>query len=294
MKVAVIAHSGKSLGGGLAELREVLARRGVDEPLWREVSKSRKAPKRVRRAVEWGADVIFVWGGDGMAQRSIHAAAGGRAAIALLPAGTANLLASNLGIPKDIAAAVDIGLSGERRRLDVGRVNGEAFTVMAGAGFDARMIADADGALKDRFGRLAYIWTGVKNMRAKPFDATIDVDGNRWFKGRATCVLVGNFGEVFGGVEIFEGSRADDGMLEVGVLTAEGPITLARTVARVAVGSTDKAPYAQTTRGRAMRIKMGKKVPYELDGGDRKKVTKLRVDVEPGAIEICVPAGKLL
>ena len=291
MKVAVIAHTGKSFGGGLTELRSVLRRRGIDEPLWCEVPKSSKAPKQVRRAIAWGAEVIFVWGGDGMAQRSIDAVAGSDTAIALLPAGTANLLASNLGIPQDVPTAVDIGLTGERRRLDVGRVNGEAFAVLTGAGFDARMIADADGGLKDRIGRLAYIWTGVKNLRATPFDAKIDVDGARWFKGKATCVLVGNVGKLFGGVELFEGSRPDDGMLEVGVVTAEGAIQLVRTVARVAVGSADKAPYAKTTKGRSVWIKMAQKVPYEVDGGERKKVTSLRVDVEPAAIAICVPAA---
>lgn len=294
MKVAIIAHSGKSFGGGLEELRAVLRRRGIEQPFWCEVPKSRKAPKQVKRAIDWGATLIFVWGGDGMAQRSIHAAAGSDAAIALLPAGTANLLASNLAIPQDIEAAVEIGLNGERRRLDIGRVNGEAFAVMAGAGFDARMIADADGGLKDRIGRLAYIWTGVKNMRATPFDATIKIDGARWFKGKATCILVGNVGKLFGGVELFEGSRADDGMLEVGVMTSEGAMQFVRTMAHVAIGSTDKAPYAKTTKGRSVRIKMGEKVPYEIDGGDRKKVTTLRVDVEPGAVEVCVPAGTRL
>ncbi len=290
VKVAVVAHGGKSFGGGLAELRAVLERRGVTDLLWREVSKSRKAPKQVRRALDWGADVIFVWGGDGTAQRAVHAAAGSDTPLALLPAGTANLLATNLGIPQDIDAAVDIGLGAERRRLDVGRVNGEAFAVMAGAGFDARMIADADGGLKDRFGRLAYIWTGIKHLRATPFDATVKIDGRRWFKGKANCVLVGNVGRLFGGVELFNGSRPDDGLLEVGVLTADGAIQTVRTMARVVVSGADEAPAAKTTKASSVRIKMGQKVPYEVDGGDRKKVTNLRVDVEPGAVVVCVAA----
>lgn len=291
MKVAVVAHSGKSFGGGLAELRSVLERRGVTDLLWREVPKSRKAPKQVRRALDWGADVIFVWGGDGMAQRSVDAAAGSDTPLALLPAGTANLLATNLGIPRDIERAVEIGLAEDRRRLDIGRINGEAFAVMAGAGFDAQMIADADGPLKDRFGRLAYIWTGIKNLRATPFDATVKVDGSRWFKGRANCILVGNVGKLFGGVELFEGSRPDDGLLEVGVLTADGAVQAVRTMARIMVGGADEAPAARTAKGSSVRIKMKQKVPYEVDGGDREKVTSLRVDVEPGAVVVCVPAS---
>ena len=75
-------------------------REGVDDPLWFEVPKSRKAPKRVRAALDAGADLVIVWGGDGMVQRCIDALAGSDAAIAIIPAGTANLFASNLGIPR--------------------------------------------------------------------------------------------------------------------------------------------------------------------------------------------------
>ena len=121
------------------------------------------------------------------------------ATLAIIPAGTANLLATNLGIPKDVAAAVDVGLGGHTRAIDVGRLNGECFAVMAGAGFDARMIGDADGSLKDRVGRLAYVWTGAKHMREKQFRAKIKVDGARWYDGDARCIMLGNVGKLFGG-----------------------------------------------------------------------------------------------
>src|SRR5580692_8400842 len=104
--VAVVAHSGKSFGGGLPELRRVLALEGVTDPLWYEVKKSRRAPKYARRAAAKGAEVVFVWGGDGTVQRCIDAVAGTGAVLAILPAGTANLLATNLQIPRDLAAAV--------------------------------------------------------------------------------------------------------------------------------------------------------------------------------------------
>jgi len=99
--VAVVAHSRKSFGGGLCELRTVLAREGVTDPLWYEVKKSRHAPACARRAAAQGAEVMFVWGGDGTVQRSIDAVAGTGTAVAILPAGTANLLAMNLQIPDD-------------------------------------------------------------------------------------------------------------------------------------------------------------------------------------------------
>ena len=196
-KVAVVAHAGKTFGGGLVELRHVLEEEGIVDPFWVEVPKSRKAPKQVKRALKDGAELLFVWGGDGTVQRCLDTVAGTKVPVAIVPAGTANLFATNLGIPQDIRQAVAIGLRGERRRLDVGRFNGERFGVMAGAGFDAAMIRDADGGLKDRLGRVAYVWTGSKNLRAKPFKAKISVDGASWYDDKASCILVGNVGRLF-------------------------------------------------------------------------------------------------
>ena len=290
MKVAVIAHSGKTLGGGLAELRRVLAAERIEDPIWIEVPKSRKAPPQVLRAVEEGAELVFAWGGDGMVQRCIDVLAGSKVRLAIIPAGTANLFATSLGIPKDIEEAVAIGLRGDHRKLDVGRFNGERFGVMAGAGFDAAMIRDADGGLKDRFGRVAYVWTGSENLRSKPFRAKIEVDGVGWYKGKASCILLGNVGELFGGVEAFEDASPSDGKLEVGVVTADGLLEWGRMLARTAVGSASKSPFTQTTKAQSVKVKLNRKVLYELDGGDREKVKAFKVKVEPGALSVCVPA----
>jgi diacylglycerol kinase (ATP) len=157
--VGVIAHTGKMLGGGLEELRKTLATYGVNDPAWREITKSRFAPEQVKKLLKEGAELIFVWGGDGTVQRVIDTVAGDPVVLAILPAGTANLFAANLGIPKDLEEAVKVGLNGSRRQLDVGTINGERFGVMAGTGLDALMIRDADAGLKDKVGRFAYVWT---------------------------------------------------------------------------------------------------------------------------------------
>src|SRR6201999_3111765 len=114
MRVAVVAHSGKTLGGGLLELRRRLEAEHVTDLFWAEVPKSRKAPSQVKRALDQGANLVFAWGGDGMVQRCADVLAGSRADLAVIPAGTANLFATNLGIPKDIPAAVALGLRGQR------------------------------------------------------------------------------------------------------------------------------------------------------------------------------------
>jgi YegS/Rv2252/BmrU family lipid kinase len=290
-RVAVIAHAGKTTGGGLVELRRVLEREGVDDPLWYEVPKSRKAPKQLKRALDEGAELVFAWGGDGTVQRCLDVLAGTGTPLAIVPAGTANLLATNLGIPGDIEEAVATGLRGTRRAIDVGRLNGERFGVMAGAGFDAAMIRDADAGLKDKVGRIAYVWTGARNIAMQPFEAKIRVDGATWFDDTTSCVLVGNVGNLFGGVEAFDDARPDDGMLELGVVTAESALEWARTLARTAVGTTAKSPFVRITRARSIEVTLGKKVLYQLDGGDREKVKSFEIEVEPAAVEICVPVA---
>ena len=289
--VAVVAHTGKSIGGGLPELRRVLAREGINDPLWYEVSKSRQAPKQVRRAVARGAEVIFAWGGDGLAQRCIDTLSDTDATLAIVPAGTANLLASNLGIPQEIRAAVEIGLSGIRRRIDVGTVNGECFAVMAGVGVDARMIDSADGTLKDTLGRLAYVWTGARNLRAPSFTARVKVDGSSWYRGSASCILLGNVGRLFAGIEVFEQARPDDGLLELAVVSADGPIDWARTIARTVAGTPEASPFVHTTSARTVKITLSRKVLYELDGGARSKVRRLKIKIRPSAITIAAPAA---
>ena len=288
-KVAVIAHAGKTIGGGLEELRVTLSRAGITDPIWSEVPKSRFAPERVQRALDEGAELVFVWGGDGMVQRSIDKLAGSGITLAIIPAGTANLFASSLDIPSDIEEAVQIGLNGRDRTLDVGKINGERFAVMAGAGLDAHMIEDADAGVKDRFGRLAYIWTASKSLRKEPFKARIEVNGELWYKGKASCILLGNVGSLFGGVEAFENARPDDGLLEVGVTSAEGLGQWARTLTRTAIGPTGKSPFVQVTKAKKIRVELDRKVAYELDGGARKPTKVLKVKIEPGAITVRVP-----
>lgn len=287
--VAVIAHQNKNLGGGLAELRQVLIDSGVADPLWFEVAKSSEAPKVIRRSIKQGADLIFVWGGDGMVQRSVDALADTDIPIAILPAGTANLLATNLGIPKDLAKAVDIGLHGIRRRLDVGVLNGERFAVMAGAGFDARIMGGVDQKSKQRFGRLAYIQSGVQAMKARRCQMTIKVNGEPWFDGKASCVLFGNVGTLVGGLKIFPEAKPDDGVMEIGVVTARGWLDWLKVLARVVTRNTKSSTMLTTTHGRKISVRLGRAMPYELDGGERKKTKKLKVRVVAKAVSVCVP-----
>ena len=289
--VAVVAHQRKQLGGGLGALRELLAAEGIDAPLWFEVNKSRKAPKCAREAIEKGADRVLVWGGDGMVQHCIDAVAGSGATIGILPAGTANLFATSLDIPRDLAAALDIALHGTVRRLDVGVINDERFAVMAGTGFDAEMIKEADRGLKDRVGRAAYVWTGARAAGTKPQRAHIEVDGRKWFDGKASCVLFANIGEIASGVRAFPDARPDDGVLDIGVVTATSRLQWVRVLARMLAGRPTESKFVRVTRGTTFDVRLAHKAAYELDGGARKPVKRLRLHLEPLAVSVSVPSS---
>jgi diacylglycerol kinase (ATP) len=289
--VAVVAHAGKSLGGGLPELRRRLAAEGVDDPLWYEVGKSRKAPQAVSNALGRGADLILVWGGDGMVQRVVDKLAGKGTVLGILPAGTANLFATNLGIPRRLDGALEVALHGRPQTLDVGVVNGERFAVMAGAGFDALMIGGADGKWKDRAGRLAYVWSATQAARRPARRVRVRVDGRKWFSGRATCVLLGSFGTLTGGLVAFPDASPQDGLLEVGVVTADGWSQWARVLGAMAFGRAQRSPLTRTTRARKVDVRFARPTLIELDGSTRAKARRMRAKVEPAAIVVHVPAG---
>jgi YegS/Rv2252/BmrU family lipid kinase len=291
-RVAVIAHSKKSIGGGLPELRRRLEERDGIEVMWYEVPKSAKAGKRARAAAKEGADLVLVWGGDGSVQQCIDGLAGTGVTLAIMPAGTANLFATNLGVPSSIEEALDIAFNGRRATLDTGVVNGEHFAVMSGTGFDARMIGMVSGKTKRRLGRVAYVWTGLKAARAKPISMTVDADGSTWFSGDATCLLVANVPKVIGGMEVFPDADPENGTLEVGLVTAHGLGQWAKVLMDVVGGHAETARYVHRTRARELNVKTKGSQPYELDGGARPATKELHFSIEPDAINVMVPEGE--
>ena len=288
-RIAVIVHTGKSFGGGLEELRDVLRMRGAGNADWIPVKKSKFIPAAVDKAVKAGADLILIWGGDGSVQRCLDTLIGSQVRLAVLPAGTGNLFATNLGIPKDVTDAVDVALKGNERSIDLGRANGEAFGVMAGVGLDAKMIKDADGGLKDALGRLAYVWTGARNISSSRFTARVDIDGKSWFKGQAGCVLVGNMGELTGGISAFPKALPDDGLLDVEVITADSLLDWTRALAKTATGRAADSPFVEQIQARKIDIHTNRKMRYEIDGGERKKVDRLKISLKTGAVVVMVP-----
>jgi YegS/Rv2252/BmrU family lipid kinase len=295
-RIGVIIHEDKLLAGaGLEELRAALADGGCPDPPWYEVPKSKQAPKKVSKLIDkHEVERLLVWGGDGTVRRCVdHLLHEGRddVEVAVLPAGTGNLLAGNLGIPVDLRGAVDVALHGEPRPIDVGLINDrQHFVVMAGAGFDALLIRDADeSGMKDRYGRLGYLWAGVKNRNVSPARAAVHVDGYSWFTGDATTVIVGNVGTLTGGIPAFPNASPSDGRLDLGVVTARSATEWLRLFGSVFAHRVEASPFAETTTARKIVVELDRTLPWEADGGDRDRTNLFEVQCLPGAISICQP-----
>jgi len=292
VRVAVVAHRDKLDAGNEQRLRSALAEAGLSTASWTLISKGKLAAGAVTEAVDDGAEVVVVGGGDGTVRAGAGALVHRQAALAVLPVGTANLFAGALELPVEPADVVALIGSGQRRTIDTGRCNGEPFIVMAGTGFDAAMVDAADSS-KERLGMIAYLRAGFREARTrKPFEATVTIDGDGIFAGEATSVIVGNVGTLKGGVVAFPGAALDDGLLDVGIVTAEGIRQWASLMAATVRKRQRDSPYAQLSRGRQIRVVLDGKHPFELDGGAKGKAKRLELEVIPASLTVCAPVTR--
>ncbi|MFC9341588.1 diacylglycerol kinase family protein [Streptomyces sp. NPDC057020] len=262
--------------------------------------------------------LVVVCGGDGTVRACADVLAGTGIPLAVVPCGTGNLLARNLGLPLEPAVALDDALGGDCFGIDVGRVSGDRleparFTVMAGAGFDAAMVRDASPRLKARLGWAAYLLAAARHLRDPRTRVSIRVDGGPRRRHRARMVVVGNVGTLQGGLELLPGARADSGRLDVVLFAPEGAAgwlaatghllsralrprsttqreTAGITTDSVEAGRRSVAGGALTYyRGRHIDIRFAGAQPRELDGDAVADGRRLTVETEPGALLVRLP-----
>jgi len=276
------------LDGYRRQVVDALAEAGWPEPAWYETTADDPGTGQARRAVADGAEVLFASGGDGTVLACLEALVDTEVALAVLPAGTGNLLAANLGVANDPLAAVQVAIEGGRRRLDVGMVDDRCFIVMAGMGFDAKMIDTASDRIKVRFGWPAYALSAVRHLFDRPMRVSIRLDGAPPLRRRARTVLVGNVGRLQGGIALLTEAQPDDGRLDVAVLT---PHTLRHWLALAwsVLRRHDRVPRMEVFTAAEVEILSDRMQPRELDGDLIDPAREMRIRVRPAALTLCVP-----
>jgi len=255
------------------------------EPTWYETTEEDPGAGQAAAAIEAGAELVLVCGGDGTVAACAGALANTGVAMAMVPSGTGNLLARNLGIPLEVSEALDVAFGPDERTLDVLESGEQRFVVMAGLGFDAALMRDTDEGLKDRIGWLAYVGGMAKALRRTPRARfTVTLDDGPAETSKAIGVLVGNVGQLQGGITLLPDADPDDGQLDVIVLAPRTVRDWPALVWRILLRRPDSGRQADIRRGKVVHISAPVEVPVEFDGDFRGAATELRVEVLPSAL----------
>jgi diacylglycerol kinase (ATP) len=277
---------------GLDELRaqitDQLTEAGWPEPAWLETTAEDPGTGQARQAVADGADVVFVAGGDGTVRACIEGLSGTEAALAVLPGGTGNLLATNLGIPTDTIEGVRLALERGRRAVDLGYVGEQAFAVMAGMGLDAAMVDDAPTKLKATLGPVAYVYSALKHLNDAEMKVSVQVDDHPVLRRRARSVLVGNVGRLQGGVNLLPDAEPDNGQMDVAVLAPRNLGHWIQLLVGVLRPGSHRVPNMEVLRGSRITVTSDRPQPRQLDGDVIEKSDTLEVTVRPDALWVCV------
>ncbi|MER5198701.1 diacylglycerol kinase family protein [Streptomyces sp. NPDC002755] len=298
-------------------LRAILARHGHRAPVFIETTAEDPGTGQTAGAVRDGARLVVVCGGDGTLRAAADALAGSGIPLAVVPCGTGNLLARNLGLPLSPTEALDAALRGTPHRIDLGRVEGDGltaahFAAMSGAGLDAEIMEHTDDRAKSVLGWPAYVLGGVGALRTPRMRLTVRLDDAPALRRTARMVLIGNVGTVQGGTTLLPAARPDDGLLDLLILDPRGAGGWMRALATLLRGGA-KAPRPSavaTATATATAQEDGRSgVPVELFTFRRAELTfdstqsreldgdpvtpgrRLTAEVRPGALTVLLPAG---
>ncbi len=275
-----------------ATVSAAMTEHGWGEPIWLETTPGDPGEGQARQAVKDAADLILACGGDGTVTATAAGMAGTGIPLAVIPFGTGNLLARNLGLPIDHGEALAVALTGRDRQLDVGSANGSLFLTMAGLGLDAKMLDGASEPVKKRFGWVAYAGSALRHLRDRPMRITLRTDEDPPLRRRASGVIAGNVGALQGGLPLLPDAQPDDGRLDVVILTARGLGSWLRVAAHVALRRPGATDQVLRRTFRELRVETGRAHLWQLDGEVMGRTRQLVITVRPGTLLVRVPAAE--
>jgi len=224
-----------------------------------------EAESMARRGVEEGFEKIVAAGGDGTINEVVNGLAGSRATLGLLPIGTMNVFATELGLPvNNLESCWDIVQGQHTRTVDLPKANQKFFVQLAGVGLDAQVVKETSTQLKRNFGPLSYLISAAQIAARQPPRLFIQSEDALIDEG--SFVLVGN-GRLYGGpFPFFKHAALDDGLFDVIVFKRLGYLEIIKYLQDVVFSSEIRVPEVEYFQTRQLRVESDRTVPVELDG----------------------------
>ena len=290
--VIVNPAAGGGRGGGAAEgLRELFAKHGaeIDVAMAQDTDNVKAI---ARRAVERGDPLLVVAGGDGTLAAAAAVLAGTQTALGIIPIGTFNHFAKDVGIPLDPPAAAEAALGGGRRAVDVGEVNGQVFLNNSSLGIYPDMVRERTRQQRrlGRGKRWATIWAVIAALRRFPFlELRLEVDAQRQVC-RAPFVFIGNNAYSMSAFDIGKRARLDEGLLSIYTSPRSTRPALVALALRALFGRLQQAKDFATTSARSLRVESRHRhLLVATDGEIANMATPLEFAVRPRALQVAVP-----
>jgi YegS/Rv2252/BmrU family lipid kinase len=293
-RCAVIFNPVKVSDGFREAMSRRLAAARWTDPIWLQTAEDDPGRSMAAAAVEQQVDLVVAAGGDGTVRIVADGLANTGIPMGIVPSGTANLLARNLGIPMTEDEAIDVALSGRTRAIDLIKlsVDGgepEHFAVMAGMGIDAMIMDETNPELKDKIGTAAYFVAAAKALGRLPVPMRIRLDDHRPRRRRAMLCVVGNVGGLPGNIILIPGAEPDDGQLDVYVASPHRLTQWIRVFVRLITRRSNGQDRVDQWRGRRVEIRLDEPDTYQLDGDVVGELRRLVAEVQPQALSVRVP-----
>jgi diacylglycerol kinase (ATP) len=244
------------------------------------------------RLSEHNYDWVAAAGGDGTVSMVAGCLVGSEHKLAIIPAGTGNVLAQDLGIPEDIGEACRLIQQNEStRRIDAMRVGDRHFFLQVGMGLEALTMEEAASSQKSRWGDLAYLWNALKEgAEWQPHPLVLTIDGDR-YEVEASEVVLANAASIgVLGMNWGEAIAPDDGVIEVILLRAHGPADYMAILPSLLRGEEQDADQVTSYTARdSVRLEAEQTLPLHGDGEVLDGPWPLEAQVVPGALSVIVP-----
>ncbi len=285
----VVIYNPAAGRGKTAPLRGEAERRLGAAWEWRPTERPGHAVELANQAASEGFPCVAAFGGDGTVGDVARGILGSQSALGILPMGTGNDVARNLGLPLDLAVACDTLAAGKTRRVDMGEINGTPFINNAGTGFDARVMQVMNTSIRFVRGKPAFILAVLKMFPSfQPFQLTLQRDGQAEETFPAMMLSVLN-GTMYGaGMKAAPNGVIDDGELDVLVINAMPKPKLLALFPKVIAGEHAGHPAVQLFRAKTLRFVCDPLQPLNVDG-DVSGTTPGEIRVRPGALKVIAP-----